>query len=131
MVIANAVNRSLQHEEAQRQLLVLHKRYEDWVQTWLELDDEPLKARAVRQHLKEARALSARYRAHALLNQSGHPARLRLQALDQVSDKLCKLQRELAEPAPFSRWGRVEPTGALTFSKKRRQQLRESLLGEA
>jgi endogenous inhibitor of DNA gyrase (YacG/DUF329 family) len=132
-MIAHAVNQSLQQEaalEAQRQRQALHTRYAHWVQTWLELDAEPLRVRAVRQHLQEAQALSASYQRHDLLNQPAHPAQQRLQLLDKVSDELRTLQRELAEPAPFSLWGKTTPTGTLTFSKKRRQQLRESLLGE-
>ena len=77
--------------------------------------------------------LSAAYRDHPLLPQSAHPAQLRLDVLYYLRDKLRRLQGALAEQEPTSSFFgfEQEPAAPLRFSKKWRQHLRQSLLGEA
>lgn len=133
-VIAEAL-RQHQQQAAQQAARVarqaLHARYERGVETWLGVEEQPLAARAVRQHLQEVDKLVADYRAHPAINQTQHPTQQRLQVLYQVGDALRALQGELAEQAAgFRLWGAATPTATLTWSKKQRRAMRDSLLGE-
>jgi hypothetical protein len=126
-LIAETVGHRLREQAAQQEQAARHARYQRWVQSWLEQDGQPLPAHDVPQYLREAEELSVSYRAHPAIIQAGHPAQLRLEMLYKVGDAL----RELAKSSAGTSSSRMKPPRTLEFSKKRRQQLRASLLGEA
>lgn len=128
--IAERVSHTLQERATQAAQQALHARYVRWAQTWLQPEAPSLSARLVSQLLRETERLSTDYQTHPAITQAAHPAKLRLQLLYKLGDELQALQQELREEAT-NFFGSSRPTGRLELTKKRRGQLRESLLGNA